>query len=196
MSDKHVGYVGEVRGDLSNNPRCSVCGAVMVAGNPWKCLSCGGTAPGMSDEQVKGIPEDLRELYEFLTQDYFVKQGIGHAELEIKPILAIIERIARSEQALADQYHAASQFADAIVRMDAEKVKHEQALAALEARNKKAEALLLRWNKAAGWYCAGSEFVDDPERVFESIKSRMEMREKLGQRKAETAARAALKGAS
>lgn len=52
-------------------------------------------------EQVKGIPQDLRELYEFLTQDYFVKQGIGHAELEIKPILAIIERIARSEQALA-----------------------------------------------------------------------------------------------
>ena len=80
--------------------------------------------------------------------------------------------------------------------IEARIARSEQALAALEARNKKAEALLLRWNKAAGWYCAGSEFVDDPERVFESIKSRMEMREKLGQRKAETAARAALKGAS
>ena len=31
-----------------------------------------------------------------------MKQGIGHAEMEIKPILAIIERIARSEQALAE----------------------------------------------------------------------------------------------
>ena len=48
-------------------------------------------------------------------------------------------KAARSEQALADQYHAASQFADAIVRMDAEKVKHEQALAALEAQKSNLE---------------------------------------------------------
>ena len=108
------------------------------------------------------IPEDLREDYS-TARNALVYHEHDHRGTELRRVIELVERIARSEQALA----------------------------ALEARNKKAEALLLRWNKAAGWYCAGSEFVDDPERVFESIKSRMEMREKLGQRKAETAARAA-----
>lgn len=86
----------------------------------------------VSDEQVKGIPMDLQQMYEASKLDTTMFVGSEIREL--------IGRVARSEQALADQYHAASQFADAIVRMDAEKVKHEQALAALEARNKELES--------------------------------------------------------
>lgn len=35
--------------------------------------------------------------------------------------------------------------------------------------------LCLRWNKMAGWFAAGSEFVNDPERVLEALKVRRDM---------------------
>jgi hypothetical protein len=44
-------------------------------------------------------------------------------------------------------------------------------------------ALCLRWNRAAAKYAAGSEYVDDPERVFAAIKRRMEFQEKVAHRK-------------
>ena len=91
-------------------------------------------------------------------------------------------KAARSEQALADQYHAASQFADAIVRMDAEKVKHEQALAALEAQNKELESALERIaSDFETDFVIDGQVVDEPYKTHEW---------------AWRAARAALKGAS
>ena len=97
-------------------------------------------------EQVKGIPErapeppymDFPEAWAFVRttklEDHHMRCSWRSGVLCDCNVLwaeYYKRKAARSEQALADQYHAASQFADAIVRMDAEKVKHEQALAAL-----------------------------------------------------------------
>lgn len=41
-----------------------------------------------------------------------------------------------------------------------------------------------RWNRAATQYCAGSEFIDYPERVFETIADRIHMSNELAVRKA------------
>ena len=110
-------------------------------------------------EQVKGIPErapeppymDFPEAWAFVRttklEDHHMRCSWRSGVLCDCNVLwaeYYKRKAARSEQALADQYHAASQFADAIVRMDAEKVKHEQALAALEAQKSNLERELER----------------------------------------------------
>ena len=48
----------------------------------------------------------------------------------------------------------------------------------------KLRALCLRWNKAAAKAgTMGSEFIDDPERVFECLEAQQKMREKFAHRK-------------
>ena len=44
-------------------------------------------------------------------------------------------------------------------------------------------ALCLRWNKAAATFCAGSEYIDDPERVFNRIREPIQFAEKLTHQK-------------
>ena len=46
-------------------------------------------------------------------------------------------------------------------------------------------ALCLRWNRAAATFCAGSEFIDDPERVFNRIREQIQFVEKVAHRKGE-----------
>ena len=47
------------------------------------------------------IPDDLKELYEEFRSPYYEIQAIYLAQLPRKQLLALIERIARAEQALA-----------------------------------------------------------------------------------------------
>ena len=164
MSDEHVGYIGEVHEELANNPQCSVCGAVMVAGDPWKCLSCEGTVPAVSDEQVKGIPGIWVIKYEDadVSDDVFVGETAeedARKTFEIRNynwnchLFGPAERIARSEQALAalqdpDRVHAS--ILTGSIKLTKAQAIHiaglpadiEQALAALEARNRELEASL------------------------------------------------------
>ena len=148
-------------------------------------------------EQVKGIPErapeppymDFPEAWAFVRttklEDHHMRCSWRSGVLCDCNVLwaeYYKRKAARSEQALADQYHAASQFADAIVRMDAEKVKHEQALAALEARNKELESALERIaSDFETDFVIDGQVVDEPYKTHEW---------------AWRAARAALKGAS
>jgi hypothetical protein len=50
------------------------------------------------------IPDDLKELYEEFGSPYYEMQAIYLAELPRKQLLALIERIAKAERALADKY--------------------------------------------------------------------------------------------
>jgi hypothetical protein len=47
---------------------------------------------------------------------------------------------------------------------------------ALKAENERLKELLMKWNKEIGWLIpGGSEYIDDPARCAEAIKSRYEM---------------------
>ncbi len=41
------------------------------------------------------------------------------------------------------------------------------------------EELKRRWNRAASKYACGSEFIDDPERVFAQVEQSLDLREKI-----------------
>ncbi len=53
----------------------------------------------------------------------------------------------------------------------------------LRAKLDKAEALNLRWNRAMSKFAAGSEFIDDPERVAEHIERCLYFHDLLRSRK-------------
>ena len=54
-----------------------------------------------------------------------------------------------------------------------------------EMRDTTRDDLLRRWNRAMAKWCAGSEFIDDPERCAAQIQRVMEFREGLAHRKGE-----------
>jgi hypothetical protein len=54
-----------------------------------------------NDSTQPDIPQDLRQLYEHFTDDYFKVQAIYLAQLPRKDLLTLIERIARLETQLA-----------------------------------------------------------------------------------------------